>query len=87
MKRSGLDPRTAALIIRNGRREQIASADRVVKGLGGRRPPDTTCQKCNAEFRWEQSTLGGWSMILVKSGRACDCGYGLALDPERTDKV
>ncbi len=46
-----------------------------------RRPANTVCQRCGAEFAWERADKPGsqapeWSARLVKGSEKCDCGYG-----------
>jgi hypothetical protein len=43
-------------------------------------PPDQTCAKCGAVFRWKpldpKNKASPMTAHLVKSMEKCDCGYG-----------
>lgn len=46
-----------------------------------RRPANTVCERCGAEFAWDRADKPGspvaeWSARLVKGSQTCDCGYG-----------
>ena len=54
-------------------------------GAGGgsqpRKPANTVCERCGAEFAWDRADKPGspapeWSARLIKGSEKCDCGYG-----------
>ncbi len=64
-----VDPKTAARVAVAGqlRRNEARQAP----------PPDQTCQRCGATFRWNRAAFGdGWTMRLLQASSKCDCGYG-----------